>query len=73
MIDDGLHTFEAGICLFKNSIKHLSNEGIYDKLNEDSDDLYTFCGEKSMRWFYPSHHGNFFKIVEFVEPNNERN
>lgn len=44
---------------------------IYDKLNEDSDDLYTFCGENSMRWFYPSHHNNFFKVVEFVEPKDE--
>ena len=29
MIDDGLHTFDAGINLFKNSIKYLSKTGIY--------------------------------------------
>jgi len=29
IIDDGLHTFEAGICLFENSIKRLSDNGIY--------------------------------------------
>lgn len=29
MIDDGLHTFEAGSTLFINSIKHLSKDGIY--------------------------------------------
>ena len=29
IIDDGLHTFEAGKCLFENSIKNLSQSGIY--------------------------------------------
>ncbi len=29
MIDDGLHTFEAGSCLFSNSIEKLSKTGIY--------------------------------------------
>ena len=29
MLDDGLHTFEAGSCLFENSIKFLRDEGIY--------------------------------------------
>jgi hypothetical protein len=29
MIDDGLHTFEAGVCLFQNSIDKLSSTGIY--------------------------------------------
>jgi len=29
MIDDGLHTFEAGICLFENSISKLSRSGYY--------------------------------------------
>ncbi len=29
MIDDGLHTYEAGICFFENSIQKLSEEGIY--------------------------------------------
>lgn len=29
MIDDGLHTFDAAICLFENSISHLSDNGIY--------------------------------------------
>jgi hypothetical protein len=29
MIDDGLHTFEAGRCLFENSIARLSPHGIY--------------------------------------------
>lgn len=29
MIDDGLHTYNAGICLFTNSIKYLSRNGYY--------------------------------------------
>ena len=29
MIDDGLHTFSAGVCLFENSISKLKNDGIY--------------------------------------------
>ena len=29
MIDDGLHTFEAGSCLFENSISRLSQNGLY--------------------------------------------
>jgi hypothetical protein len=29
MVDDGLHTFEAGICLFEHSISHLAKHGIY--------------------------------------------
>lgn len=29
MIDDGLHTFEAGVTLFENSIDQLSNDGHY--------------------------------------------
>jgi hypothetical protein len=29
MIDDGLHTFEAAICLFENAISHLQDNGIY--------------------------------------------
>ena len=29
ILDDGLHTFEAGICMFENSISKLSQNGIY--------------------------------------------
>ncbi|MEX0346260.1 MAG: class I SAM-dependent methyltransferase [Rhizobiaceae bacterium] len=29
MVDDGLHEFHAGICLFENSIDHLSADGVY--------------------------------------------
>jgi hypothetical protein len=29
MLDDGLHSFEAGVCLFENSIARLAKQGIY--------------------------------------------
>jgi hypothetical protein len=29
MVDDGLHTFEAGLCLFENSVSKLSKYGVY--------------------------------------------
>lgn len=29
MVDDGLHTFEAGVCLFENSFAKLSKGGVY--------------------------------------------
>jgi hypothetical protein len=29
MVDDGLHTFEAGVCLFESSVSRLANQGIY--------------------------------------------
>ena len=39
MIDDGLHTFEAGICLLENSFSRLAANGIYiieDVLQNDA-------------------------------------
>lgn len=38
IIDDGLHEYHAGVCLYENSIEHLSEGGIYvieDVLPED--------------------------------------
>jgi hypothetical protein len=42
MIDDGLHTFEAGICLFENSISQLSKNGIYSIEDVNMPDLIRF-------------------------------
>lgn len=41
---------------------------IYDKLNEDSDDLYTYCGELAMDIMHPEIHKDFYTIVETIEP-----
>ena len=38
IIDDGLHTLEAGICMFENSFNKLRNGGIY--IIEDVDPSY---------------------------------
>ena len=42
MLDDGLHTFEAGKCLFLNSIKHLRQDGIYVIEDVTTPDLLQF-------------------------------
>lgn len=42
MIDDGLHVFEAGICLFENSIHKLANGGIYIIEDVKSRDLLLY-------------------------------
>jgi len=40
ILDDGLHTFEAGVTLFENSIGHLAPHGLY--IIEDIKDKYLF-------------------------------
>lgn len=42
MIDDGLHTFEAGTCLFLNSIDKLAPEGIYVVEDVGMEDLLRY-------------------------------
>jgi hypothetical protein len=42
MIDDGLHTFDAGRCLFENSFHKLTDNGIYIIEDVKRDDLEKF-------------------------------
>lgn len=42
MVDDGLHTFEAAIILFENSIKYLKINGIYIIEDVNNSDLIKF-------------------------------
>jgi hypothetical protein len=42
MVDDGLHTYEAGICLFENSVSRLSKNGIYSIEDVGMVDLIKF-------------------------------
>ena len=56
IIDDGLHTFDAGVCLFENSIKNLSNSGIYVIEDVSPRDLI-----KYQKYFH-----KFSYTVEFV-------
>ncbi len=44
MIDDGLHTFEAGVCLFESSIDKLSSTGIYVIEDVSPSDLMRYKG-----------------------------
>ncbi len=43
MIDDGLHTFEAGVCLLENSFHKLRMEGIYIIEDVAPGSLVRFC------------------------------
>jgi len=49
MVDDGLHTFEAGTCLFQHSIDMLAADGIYVIEDVSVSDLVRY-----MRFFDPS-------------------
>jgi hypothetical protein len=42
IVDDGLHTFEAGLTLFVNSISRLANDGIYIIEDVSSSDLIAY-------------------------------
>lgn len=42
MVDDGLHTYEAGICLFEHSISRLNQDGIYIIEDVTFDDLMKY-------------------------------
>jgi len=42
IIDDGLHTFEAGLCLFQHSVQHLAEGGVYIIEDVWPDDLAKF-------------------------------
>jgi hypothetical protein len=53
MIDDGLHTMEAAICLFGNAFNYLSDNGIY--FIEDMDMVYI---PKFKEYFKTCKHSN---------------
>ena len=44
IVDDGLHTFKAAICLFEESISKLSDNGIYVIEDFTISDLLKFKG-----------------------------
>jgi len=44
MLDDGLHAFEAGSCLFTHSIQHLAEHGIYVIEDVSPSDLLRYKG-----------------------------
>jgi hypothetical protein len=63
IIDDGLHTFEAGICLFENSFDKLREGGIY--IIEDVDPSYL----KKLSHYLNSN--NSFEIIRLKSKNKK--
>jgi len=59
MIDDGLHTFEAGACLFENSISRLVTNGIYIIEDVTPGDLLQFKQYFSDK----KYHVNFINLL----------
>jgi len=63
IIDDGKHQFDAGICLFENSIKNLSNNGIYIIEDIKIDNLLLYEKYFSQKYFS-------VKFISFGLPNS---
>jgi hypothetical protein len=69
MIDDGLHTFDAGRCMFENSIFRLSEEGIYVIEDVHIDEMFhykDFFSEKG----YIVNYVNLYRPREDSADNN---
>jgi hypothetical protein len=61
MVDDGLHTFAAGSCLFENSISHLREGGIYV-----IEDVTSAAWESYISFFRP--YGMSIDLIRFQTP-----
>ena len=66
IIDDGLHEYNANICLFENSFKYLSKKGIY--IIED----VFFKDKKKFFEYFQSRNYNF-SIIDIFHKNNISN
>ena len=66
IIDDGLHEYNANICLFENSFKYLSKQGIY--IIED----VFFKDKKKFFEYFQSRKYNF-SIIDIFHKNNISN
>jgi hypothetical protein len=67
IIDDGLHEYDANICLFENSFKYLSKQGIY--IIED----VFFKDKKKFFEYFQSRNYNFSIIDIFHKKNISNN
>ena len=66
ILDDGLHLYEANICLFENSINHLKNDGVYI-----IEDVYYKEKKKFLEYFKNK---NFiFSIINIYHEYNNKN
>lgn len=66
ILDDGLHEYNANICLFENSIKFLSNSGIYI-----IEDVYFKDKQKFINYFNNSDYN--YSIVDIYHKKNITN
>ena len=66
IIDDGLHEYNANICLFENSFKYLAKQGIY--IIED----VFFKDKKKFFEYFQSRNYNF-SIIDIFHKNNISN
>lgn len=79
ILDDGLHTYDAGICLFENSIVHLKRGGLYiieDVAPTDLMKFRAYFSETTYLAYYlmidtparAGHHGNGMVVVRNQGP-----
>ncbi len=66
ILDDGLHHFEANICLFENSINHLKSDGIYI-----IEDIYYKDQKKFLNYFKNKNY--YFSIINIYHEYNNKN
>ena len=66
ILDDGLHHYEANICLFENSINYLSNDGIYI-----IEDIYYKDQNKFLNYFRDKNYN--FSIINIYHELNYKN
>ena len=66
ILDDGLHLYEANICLFENSINHLKSDGIYI-----IEDIYYKDQNKFLNYFKNKNY--YFSIINIYHEYNNKN
>lgn len=64
IIDDGLHTFDAGVCFYESSINRLSSTGLYVIEDVKSADI-----EKFRSYFAGT--GKHVSVVNLIRPNRK--
>jgi len=66
ILDDGFHNYEANICFFENSIKHLNNEGIYI-----IEDIFYKDQNKFLNYF--KNRNYIFSLIDIYHEHNIKN
>jgi hypothetical protein len=68
MVDDGLHTFEAGSCLFEHSKHYLANRGVYVIEDVAPRDLLRYKKFFDGKEFVVDYDNKLFSIKKFLVP-----